>query len=87
MENHSLTTQSEKSKSVSEILAPLSMTDSFGHVNLPKLVLPDWCKGPRLSLLPCIVDNSANIYWGPVFHQDGMSCGHASGIGLGFTCN
>jgi PKD repeat protein len=66
-------------------LPPLSKEDSIGLSGYPKLVLPEWFKGPKAPLLPLMVDNSQNIHWRPVFAQVGLECGQASGVGLGFT--
>ncbi|MCD4695419.1 MAG: hypothetical protein K8S16_04180 [Bacteroidales bacterium] len=65
-------------------LAPLSVYDSVSLVNLPVLKMPNWLKESGTDL-PEVTDNSQQIYWRPVFNQSGLSCGQASGIGLGFT--
>lgn len=67
------------------LLPKLSAADSIGLMNLPKLTLPEWLKGPNAPMLPEEVDNSENMYWRPVFAQVDLECGQASGVGLGFT--
>ncbi|MBN2175771.1 MAG: PKD domain-containing protein [Bacteroidales bacterium] len=76
---------SQKGQYNQESLPRLSVADSIGLSNLPELKLPEFLKGPNAPLLPTIVDNSANIYWRPVFAQVALECGQASGVGLGFT--
>lgn len=68
-----------------ESLKPLTAQDSMGLMNLPKLTLPEYYKGPNAPLLPEVVDNSANMFWRPVYAQVALECGQASGIGMGYT--
>ncbi len=51
---------------------------------IPKLVLPDSYRNSK-EKLPYEIDNSLELYFRPVFNQEGGSCGQASGIGYNFT--
>lgn len=64
---------------------PLTLYDSIGLMNLPKLTLTESLKGKSPLTLPVEVDNSILEYWRPVYAQVALECGQASGIGLGFT--
>ncbi len=83
-----LTVVNAQKKNIPEnikLLPKLSTADSMGLMNLPKLTMPEWMKGPNAPMLPEEVDNSQNMYWRPVFAQVDLECGQASGIGLGYT--
>jgi hypothetical protein len=67
-----------------EALKKLTVQDSIGLVSLPKLSLPESYK-LNPPLLPEIVDNSANMFWRPVFAQIALECGQASSVGMAYT--
>lgn len=63
-------------------LLPLSEAEAMMLRALPELQMPP---GYASRDLPALVDNSIYPWMRPVYNQDGLSCGQASGIGYNFT--
>jgi len=80
-----LNAQNVKPIKIYEEGKPLTLYDSIGLMNLPKLSYTESFKGKTPLTLPTQVDNSLLDYWRPVYAQVALECGQASGIGLGFT--